>query len=159
VVLEFELRTSNLLDKSSTTWATPPAFFYDGYFQDKILQTICPWWLRTTILLISASYVARIMRHQHPTVFPFKALLDFQRSTQYFLNVSWPGFSVCFALFLWSCLYIITILSNYLVKLLSCHALLLNPVLILKHIIFIFVSYKYHHETPLYTWFIPIKYF
>jgi hypothetical protein len=40
-------------------------------FQDWVLQTICPGWLLITILLISASWVARItgVRPWHPTFF------------------------------------------------------------------------------------------
>jgi hypothetical protein len=58
-VLGFELRAS--------PWATPPALFCDGIFWDRVSQTICPGWLRTTILLISAYWVARItgMSHWH----------------------------------------------------------------------------------------------
>jgi hypothetical protein len=33
------------------------------FFQDRVLGTICPGWLWTTILLISASWIARIYRH------------------------------------------------------------------------------------------------
>jgi hypothetical protein len=49
-------------------WATPPALFLWRVFQDKVSWTICPSWLRSTILLISASWVARItgVSHQHP---------------------------------------------------------------------------------------------
>jgi hypothetical protein len=32
VVRVFELRASHLLDRCSTTWATPPALFCDGFF-------------------------------------------------------------------------------------------------------------------------------
>jgi hypothetical protein len=40
------------------------------HFWDMVLQTICPGWLRTMILLISASLVARItgMSHQRPAL-------------------------------------------------------------------------------------------
>jgi hypothetical protein len=31
------------------------SFFVMGFFQDRVLRTICPGWLLTTILLISAS--------------------------------------------------------------------------------------------------------
>jgi hypothetical protein len=43
--------------------------FCDGYFfRDRVSKTICPGWLQTSILLISASWVARItgVSHQHP---------------------------------------------------------------------------------------------
>jgi hypothetical protein len=47
---------------------TPPSLFCDGYFRDRVSQTVCPGWLWTAILLISASWVVRItgMSHQHP---------------------------------------------------------------------------------------------
>jgi hypothetical protein len=35
-------------------------FFCDRYFRDRVLQTICPGWLQTAILLISTSWVAGI---------------------------------------------------------------------------------------------------
>jgi hypothetical protein len=65
VVLEFKLRTSCLLGRH--TWATLPALFCLGYFWDRVSWTICPDWLQTVILLISASWVARItnMSLQH----------------------------------------------------------------------------------------------
>jgi hypothetical protein len=40
----------------STTWATLPALFCVGYFQDIVSQAICPAWLLTMILLISTSW-------------------------------------------------------------------------------------------------------
>jgi hypothetical protein len=41
------------------------------FFQDRVSQTICPGWLRTTILLISASCVAKItgVSHQRLAIF------------------------------------------------------------------------------------------
>jgi hypothetical protein len=53
--LEFELKTSHLLGRYSTTWAAPPALFCDGFFRDRVSQTICLGWLWPAILLISAS--------------------------------------------------------------------------------------------------------
>jgi hypothetical protein len=40
---------------------------YVEYFQDRVSQTVCPGCLWTVILLISASWVARIIgvSHQH----------------------------------------------------------------------------------------------
>jgi hypothetical protein len=51
-----------------TTWATLPSLFCAGYSQDRVSWTICSSWLPTTILLIAASWVARItgMSHQRP---------------------------------------------------------------------------------------------
>jgi hypothetical protein len=42
--------------------------FFNGFFQDRTSRIICLGWLQTEILLISASWVARItgMSHQHP---------------------------------------------------------------------------------------------
>jgi hypothetical protein len=62
----------------ATTWATPPAPSCDGIFQDMASQAICPGWLWTTVLLISASWVARITgaRHWRPTFLYFiKAMI------------------------------------------------------------------------------------
>jgi hypothetical protein len=49
------------------TRATPPALLVLGIFKIDS-QTICPGWLQTAILLISASWVARIrgISHQRP---------------------------------------------------------------------------------------------
>jgi hypothetical protein len=46
----------------------PTTFFWWWIFQDRVSRTICPGWLRTVILLISASWVARItdVSHWHP---------------------------------------------------------------------------------------------
>jgi hypothetical protein len=44
------------LNSGPTPWATPPASFLWRVF----FKIVCPGWLRTTILLISASWVARI---------------------------------------------------------------------------------------------------
>jgi hypothetical protein len=42
-----------LLNSGPTSWATPPALFCDGFFQDRISWTICLGWLQNTIFLIS----------------------------------------------------------------------------------------------------------
>jgi hypothetical protein len=56
------------LNSGPTPLATLPAFFCDGFFQDRVSWTSCPGWLQTVILLISASWVARItgVSHQLP---------------------------------------------------------------------------------------------
>jgi hypothetical protein len=43
------------------------SFFVLSFFRDRVLWTLCPGWLRTMIVLISASWVARIteVSHQH----------------------------------------------------------------------------------------------
>jgi hypothetical protein len=65
VVLGFELR-------AYTRWAISPAHFLWWviyvcmylFILDRASQTSCPGWLRTVILLISASWVARIYRRE-----------------------------------------------------------------------------------------------
>jgi hypothetical protein len=72
------------LNTGPTSRATSPALFCDGYFQDRISWTIFPDWLWTEILLISASWVARItgMSHQH--------LATFWKFDRYSLSASSP---------------------------------------------------------------------
>jgi hypothetical protein len=55
------------LNSESTPWATLPALFCKGIFQDRVSQTICLGLLWTPIFLMSASWVARIIcvSHQH----------------------------------------------------------------------------------------------
>jgi hypothetical protein len=53
------------LHSGPTPWATAPAFVCDGFFQYRISWTIFPGWLRTKILLISASSIARITGVNH----------------------------------------------------------------------------------------------
>jgi hypothetical protein len=64
-VLGFELRTSLLVGRCCTTWATLPTLFCVGYFWDRISWNICLGWLWTFILLISASWGARITGVRH----------------------------------------------------------------------------------------------
>jgi hypothetical protein len=72
-VLGFKLRASCLLGRCSTTRITPSVLFCAGYFQDRVSQTLCPGWPRTVILLIFASWVARItgVSHWPPAKKPF----------------------------------------------------------------------------------------
>jgi hypothetical protein len=60
VNLGFELRASWWQSRHSTSCSTLPDFFCDGYFWDRVSQTICPGWTWTIILLISASWLAKI---------------------------------------------------------------------------------------------------
>jgi hypothetical protein len=54
------------LNSGPTPWATPSALFLVmGFFWDRVLQTICSGWLWTVILLISASWVARVTGVSH----------------------------------------------------------------------------------------------
>jgi hypothetical protein len=41
---------------------------HQPYFCDRVSQTVCPGWLQTMILLISASWVARIYRCEPPAL-------------------------------------------------------------------------------------------
>jgi hypothetical protein len=67
-VLGFELRAYTLSHSISP--------FLWRVFQDRVSQIICLGWLWTTILLISASWVARItgMNHQHLATVPLLSL-------------------------------------------------------------------------------------
>jgi hypothetical protein len=81
-ILGFELRASRLLDRHSTyilSHSTSPIFLW-RVFQARVLRTICLGWLWTSILLISASWVARIIgvSHRHPAI-------SFYFSSIYFL--------------------------------------------------------------------------
>jgi hypothetical protein len=69
MVLGFELRVLNVLGRCSTTWATLSTLFCIGYFQHRVLQTICLGWLWVVILVICVSWVARFigMSHQVPS--------------------------------------------------------------------------------------------
>jgi hypothetical protein len=53
------------LNSGSTPWTTPPALFCDCFFQDRVSWTICLGWLQTAILLISTTWVARIIGVSH----------------------------------------------------------------------------------------------
>jgi hypothetical protein len=71
--------------------------FYSGYFKDGVSWTICPGWLPTEILQISASQVARIigMSHQHSlkkTVFS----LSFADLTQLYQILIYQWLCRCF---------------------------------------------------------------
>jgi hypothetical protein len=59
------------LNSRSSPWATPPVLFCEGFVQDRVSQTIFLDWLPTAILLISASWIARIYRLRYwlPIVF------------------------------------------------------------------------------------------
>jgi hypothetical protein len=56
-VLGFELR-AYILSHSTR-------HFWEGFFLDRVLQTICPGWLQTSVFLISASLVGRITDMSH----------------------------------------------------------------------------------------------
>jgi hypothetical protein len=53
------------LNSGPSPWATSLSPFWDEYFQDRVLWTICLGRLQTVILLISASWVARIIGTSH----------------------------------------------------------------------------------------------
>jgi hypothetical protein len=53
------------LTSRPTPWATLPAHFLKGFFQDRVSWTICLGWLWTAILLISTSWAARITGASH----------------------------------------------------------------------------------------------
>jgi hypothetical protein len=53
------------LNSGLTSWAIPLALFCDDFFQDSVSCTIFLGWLWTLILLIFASWVARIIGVSH----------------------------------------------------------------------------------------------
>jgi hypothetical protein len=53
------------LNSGPSPWATPPALFLWRIFWDRVSWTICLGWFRTAILLVSASWVARIIGVSH----------------------------------------------------------------------------------------------
>jgi hypothetical protein len=60
------------LNSGPTPWVTPPALFCNGLFlRCGLVSYFSLGWLRTSIFLISASWVARItgMSHQCPVLF------------------------------------------------------------------------------------------
>jgi hypothetical protein len=61
------------LNTWTISWTTPPALLYEDFFPDKFSQTVYPGQFQTTVLLISASCIARItgMSHGHPTFLAF----------------------------------------------------------------------------------------
>jgi hypothetical protein len=87
VILGLELRAFTLSHSASS--------FCDGYFQDRVLRTICLVWLWATILLISASWVPKItgMSHQRPVTSLFISHLD----SAYRLPI-WPVHVTCYFL-------------------------------------------------------------
>jgi hypothetical protein len=72
MVLGIEQKASNL------SHSTIP-FLMMGLFQERVSRTICHWWLGTTLLLISASWLAKItgMSHWHPVGIHFLGSLVF----------------------------------------------------------------------------------
>jgi hypothetical protein len=67
------------LNSGPIPWATPPALVCDGFFQDRVLQTICLGWLQTANLLISASSIPRTtgVSHWHMVEFFFLSFFFF----------------------------------------------------------------------------------
>jgi hypothetical protein len=87
----FELRALVLLGRNSISWATPAALFVLGIFEIGSHKLFIWGWLQTLILLISASWIARItdLSHWHP---PFLCAEDgtqgFMHATQALLTLS-----------------------------------------------------------------------
>jgi hypothetical protein len=66
------------LNSGPTPWATPPALFCDGFFEIGSHKLFSLGWLQTTILMITASWVARItgMNHWYLATHNFYHLCD-----------------------------------------------------------------------------------
>jgi hypothetical protein len=85
------------LNSGSTLWATPPSSVLCGFFQGRVSRTICPGWLGTSILLISASWAARIIGVRHI----FHAVKHTQNKNYHFTHlkvwssVTWTTSALC----------------------------------------------------------------
>jgi hypothetical protein len=86
MVLRLKVRAYTLSHSTSPFWWK--------VFQDRVLQTSCWSWLATAILLIPASWIARItgMSHWHPVKISYSFLLYCKCNC--FLNFSWRLFIV-----------------------------------------------------------------
>jgi hypothetical protein len=73
------------LNSGPTSWATPPAHFCDQFFLDRVSWTIRLGWLQTMILLIFASWIARIsgVSHQHLLVFLSGPIYSFSECSHF----------------------------------------------------------------------------
>jgi hypothetical protein len=78
------------LNSEPTPWAPPQPFLVMGFFQHRVSGDICLSLLWTTILLMSASWVARItgMSHCH-------LAFSFKRSRNVLVKVSLAGVAAC----------------------------------------------------------------
>jgi hypothetical protein len=83
------------LNSRPTPTLHQPFFFFfhqpflcvcDGFLQDRVLRTISPGWLQTMILLISASWVARITGMSHWSRLP---LVTISWSLTTYLGPAW----------------------------------------------------------------------
>jgi hypothetical protein len=85
-------------------------FFCDGFFWDRVSRTICLGWLQTTILLIPASWVARItgMSYQHQAIVnsfvtrlhaSYELRVETKKKKFFFLNRLFPLESYLFPLY------------------------------------------------------------
>jgi hypothetical protein len=75
------------LNSGPSPWATPSALFLWRIFRDRISWTICPAWPWTTILLISAFWVARITNVSHwLTGTQLRAILNKQKHLFFFFK-------------------------------------------------------------------------
>jgi hypothetical protein len=56
------------LNSGPTPWATPPDTFCEEFHWGRVLWTLCQIWFHTSVLLMYASWVARIIgvSHRHP---------------------------------------------------------------------------------------------
>jgi hypothetical protein len=61
-------------------------YFCDEFFRDRISRTICLGWLWTVILLISASWVARITGVSHRCLAKFRCFLENRKKPNHFAS-------------------------------------------------------------------------
>jgi hypothetical protein len=74
VGLGFELRALSLQSRHSTAWATPPVHFALVILKMGSCELFPPGWPQITILLISASQVAKIAGRSHWHLAPHSLL-------------------------------------------------------------------------------------
>jgi hypothetical protein len=77
------------LNTGPSPWATPLALFLWRVFWARVLRTICPGGLQTTVLLISASWLARItgINHQHLVNWTFLSVVHPSTETNFALPI------------------------------------------------------------------------
>jgi hypothetical protein len=63
-VLGFELGTSHLLGRLSTTWPPPPVLFHSGYFEDRVLIFAQVSWIEILF------YTSQSLQWQAPATMP-----------------------------------------------------------------------------------------
>jgi hypothetical protein len=113
---EFEFRALCFQSRHSTAWVTPSAHFVRIIFWDRVSGTFCLDYLWTVILLISASWVARITDGSQGHLTPGAGFLFFWywslNSGTLLYHFSHNPSSFCFTLQIGSCVSAWVLLCN-----------------------------------------------